>query len=97
MPVSAALTGASGLRWLQLIDSTAGFVKHRSLPRCCQRSTLLPAGSRDCTVKLWDLHGGMELSSRRSPVGSVRSIVMDEDVLVRPSLPPSPDMRRLAP
>ena len=54
---------------------------------------MLHAGSRDCTVRLWDLHSGMELSSKRSPVGSVRSIMMDEDVLVRPGVPSNkPDM-----
>ena len=41
------------------------------------------AGSRDCTVKLWDLESGVQRAGRRSPVGSVRSIAMDEDVLVR--------------
>ena len=43
------------------------------------------AGSRDRTVKLWDLSAGMLLATKRSPVGSVRSLAVDEDLLVPPA------------
>ncbi|KAK9802744.1 hypothetical protein WJX73_006604 [Symbiochloris irregularis] len=48
------------------------------LPSC----NLLVSGSRDRTVKLWDLSAGMVLATKRSPVGSVRSLTVDEDLLV---------------
>lgn len=48
----------------------------------------LLAGSRDRYVRLWDLKAGMLLSTTRSPVGSVRSLALDEDLLV--GLPTAP-------
>lgn len=50
-------------------------MRSESYAWCC-------AGSLDRTVKLWDLHAGMQIATSRFQPCGVRALALDQDMLV---------------